>query len=216
MKLFDLFIELYKQGKHVYILAGNHDRLGQHFVYEEARQAFSLLPSTEHSSLHFIVEPRLTKIENKKIFFLPSMINLEVAKIALERASKLPSTASFPQEALIQQEAIHLQQSDNKNEQMSGLINEITLHIVRNTPDCLIIHHYYIADTVFPGQKTKFRYRDIALSGKRCDVADIQLLSGHIHQPFLRKNTLCVGSVRSTSPLEINEVKVVTHLDTKS
>jgi len=41
--LFNLFTDLYKQGKHVYVVAGNHDRIADHFVYEEARQAFNLI-----------------------------------------------------------------------------------------------------------------------------------------------------------------------------
>ena len=38
LALLDFFIELAGQDKRVYILAGNHDRLGQHFVYAEAER----------------------------------------------------------------------------------------------------------------------------------------------------------------------------------
>lgn len=33
--LFDLFLQLRKNGKNVYVLAGNHDWIGQQFVYAE-------------------------------------------------------------------------------------------------------------------------------------------------------------------------------------
>jgi UDP-2,3-diacylglucosamine pyrophosphatase LpxH len=33
-----LFIELASQGKTLYIVAGNHDWIAGHFVFEEARQ----------------------------------------------------------------------------------------------------------------------------------------------------------------------------------
>ncbi len=34
-RLFDLFLDFRQQGKNVYILAGNHDWIGQQFVYAE-------------------------------------------------------------------------------------------------------------------------------------------------------------------------------------
>ncbi len=34
-RLFDLFLSLRKSGKNVYVLAGNHDWIGQQFVYAE-------------------------------------------------------------------------------------------------------------------------------------------------------------------------------------
>ncbi|MDR0282358.1 MAG: metallophosphoesterase [Candidatus Peribacteria bacterium] len=43
LALYDLFLDLYLQGKSLYILAGNHDRLGNSFVFEEARKAFEVL-----------------------------------------------------------------------------------------------------------------------------------------------------------------------------
>jgi len=40
--LLDFFLELVREGKTVYILAGNHDRIGQHFVYEEAKRVIRM------------------------------------------------------------------------------------------------------------------------------------------------------------------------------
>ena len=33
--LFDFFLSLWNEGKNVYVLAGNHDWLNQHFIYHE-------------------------------------------------------------------------------------------------------------------------------------------------------------------------------------
>jgi UDP-2,3-diacylglucosamine pyrophosphatase LpxH len=45
--LYEFFITLLQAGKRVYVLAGNHDRLGNSFVYAEAQKAFSVLTSTQ-------------------------------------------------------------------------------------------------------------------------------------------------------------------------
>ena len=42
LQLYKLFLELFDEGKHIYILAGNHDRLGNSFVFEEAQKAFDI------------------------------------------------------------------------------------------------------------------------------------------------------------------------------
>lgn len=59
MALYHFFLELFEQKKNIYILAGNHDRLGNTFVFEEAKKAFALFKS----NIHFITEPWLTEIE---------------------------------------------------------------------------------------------------------------------------------------------------------
>lgn len=43
LALFGFFVELYKQGKSVWILAGNHDRIQEHFVFTEGKWSFDLL-----------------------------------------------------------------------------------------------------------------------------------------------------------------------------
>ncbi|MDR2416334.1 MAG: metallophosphoesterase [Candidatus Peribacteria bacterium] len=84
LALYDLFLDLYQQGKSLYILAGNHDRLGNHFVFEEAKKAFSILSSLmkgrteEGGSLHFITTPFLTEIEGRSICFLPYMLDIHL------------------------------------------------------------------------------------------------------------------------------------------
>ena len=71
-------MELYASGKQVFVLAGNHDRLGTSFVFEEGKQVFDLLQS-QHSAgkLHFITKPRLTELEGEKILFLPFCLELK-------------------------------------------------------------------------------------------------------------------------------------------
>ena len=46
LALFELFLEFYGRGKNLYILAGNHDWLGNSFVFEEGKQVFDLLQKT--------------------------------------------------------------------------------------------------------------------------------------------------------------------------
>lgn len=43
LELFELFLDLYREGRNLYILAGNHDRLGNTFVFEEGKRVFDLL-----------------------------------------------------------------------------------------------------------------------------------------------------------------------------
>ena len=42
LALLDFFIQLTQEGKTVYVLAGNHDRLGQHFAYAEAEKIIQI------------------------------------------------------------------------------------------------------------------------------------------------------------------------------
>ena len=70
--------------------------------------------------------------------------------------------------------------------------------------ELIVIHHYYTADTKFPGIKALFGYKDIALSPQWLDDTHLRLISGHIHHSFSYKNYLCIGAIWSTSPLEHN------------
>lgn len=83
----------------------------------------------------------------------------------------------------------------------------------RHDGELLVIHHYYIADTVFPGMKSRFSYKDIALSPEWLDVDRVRMISGHLHQPFITKNYLCVGSRRHTSSLESQHYKLALRID---
>jgi len=70
LQLFKKIITLAQQGKDVYILAGNHDRIQDHFVYEEAKQAFDLFGDEIHH-IHFVTEPVLKNIEGIDCLLFP-------------------------------------------------------------------------------------------------------------------------------------------------
>ena len=212
LQLYKLFLQLFDQGKNVYILAGNHDRLGNSFVFEEAQKAFNVLLHERFreitqgkGKIHFITQPLLETIENETILFLPFFLPNQTA-------NNTSTTDYKPQSEYTQ--AINgfatlLQKSNHKNEIHSGYINALLAQYIDQHPQLTIIHHYYINATAFPGQKSKFGYKDIALHESILDMPTIRLISGHLHQPFTHNNYLCTGSVRSTSSLEINQNKYV-------
>ncbi|MDO4714190.1 MAG: hypothetical protein Q4B28_06195 [bacterium] len=72
-----------------------------------------------------------------------------------------------------------------------------------------LIHHYYLNKEQFPGYRSSFAFKDIALSEQLLDVDGLKMISGHLHAPFVYKNYLCTGSVWATSPLEANQLKGV-------
>jgi len=193
LALYDLFVDLFFQWKSVYILAGNHDRLGQHFVYAEAQKAFQIISKKLDSEvwkwkIYFITEPKEFEIEWEDVFFLPYVLPwvLNVENISKQRT--------------------HLLESELKNEKLSGQINEIVWQKIQKKSNFLLIHHYYFNKTQFPGQKSKFAYKDVALSEDLFN-ANIKIISWHLHAPFVYKNYLCLGSIRSTSSLEFNQIK---------
>lgn len=203
LSLYHFFVELFEQGKSVYILSGNHDRLGSSFVFEEAQKAFSIIQKydTKHQgNLHFITQPTVVTIENQKIILFPFML-----QVPEQQPKQQPSWIKNIE---------YLATSSNKNEQISWKINNCLAALLEQYPDSLVIHHYYFNKTKFPGQKSQFSYKDIALSQELLDMPDIQFLSGHLHQAYSHKNYLCTGSVRSTSPLEINQEKFLFQYDT--
>ena len=76
--LFSFFVNLFESGKQVYILAGNHDRLWDTFVFEEAQKAFSLFEKYQTNNagqLKFITEPTIEIIENQEILFSHSLFH---------------------------------------------------------------------------------------------------------------------------------------------
>lgn len=106
--------------------------------------------------------------------------------------------------------------SKNSNERLSGEINMLLNWYIEKNPRLTVIHHYYIADTRFPGQQAIFDYKDIALCPDLLDNENIQMISGHIHMPFAYKNYLCIGSIRYTSPLEQDHHKFLCQWDVES
>jgi hypothetical protein len=200
LQLFGLFVELMQEGKSLHILAGNHDWLSGHFVYQEAqllvdasnRQKQQQV-KTATGTIDFITEPCRKQIEGEWVWFFPYNQNL--------RASDEQLAACGDYQPLIE--------SKHKGEKVSGHINTIFADFVQQCTGSnpLIVHHYYIANTPFPGQRARFSYKNIALDAKWLDDASLRLVSGHLHKPFVHQNYLCVGSVWATSPLEYNQAK---------
>lgn len=204
LALLDFFLELTEQWKSVYILAGNHDRLGQHFVYAEAEKIQSSLNSNEeggkfkiqNSSLHFITTPQIIRIESEDTFFLPYMLSWkdseELNNYIVDRVAEWQSNNSF-----------------NGNDSLDSAMSPWNYATITTMPPSklTLIHHYYVAETSFPGLKVKFTYKDLALQPRWLDDERLKLISGHIHHAFSCKNYLCLGAVRSTSPVEINQLQ---------
>lgn len=95
----------------------------------------------------------------------------------------------------------------NKNQVLSAKLHLLVQYFKSQQPDLTFIHHYYFDGVAFPGQKSKFSFRDAALSAQWLDDPDLHFISGHLHQAFAYKNYLCTGSIRATSPLEENQLK---------
>jgi len=215
LDLYDFFVSLYSQGKNLYILAWNHDRLGQHFVYAEAQKAFEIINNVSPQDsvvLRFITKPELIKIEWEQILFLPYVLQLDNSNIDIEtNRSKAQENGNLRK---LQIQIDGLKTSKNKHEQFSAQLNELVLDYVASHPKLTIIHHYYIHKTKFPWQKARFSFKDIALSETLLDYKDIKLISGHLHQAFVYQNYCCLWSVWYTSSLENNQAKYLASYDT--
>lgn len=214
LQLYKLFLELFSEGKNVYILAGNHDRLGNSFVFEEAQKAFETIINDRLEMINwigkiqFITKPKIEEIEWEKILFLPFFLASEHEEITYTpKNEKLKAISDF---------STLLEKSNHKHEAFSGYINKFLTEQIDKNPNLTIIHHYYINGTAFPGQKSKFNYKDVALNEHFLDLPDCKFISGHLHQGFTYKNYFCLGSVRSTSPLEINQNKYIFHYNTNN
>lgn len=75
LQLFELRIMLHHQGKNLYILAGNHDRIGDQFVYEQAKQSRDIINHYSTHKIYFITRPQVHHIQGQTIFFLPFVID---------------------------------------------------------------------------------------------------------------------------------------------
>ena len=196
LELYDLFLELYTQGKNLYILAWNHDRLGNTFVFEEWRKAFEILSriGDKDNEICFITKPIVKEIEWKNICFLPAMLEID--------EKDFPWIDDIKDEKYTEE-----MKSKNKNLTFSTQLNLVVERFTKKYSDLTLIHHYYVEWVAFPWQKAKFSFRDRALSQHWLDQTNLQIISWHLHQAFAYKNYLCTWSLRATSPLEINQIK---------
>ena len=115
LQLYKLFLELFDQGKDVYVLAGNHDRLGNSFVFEEAQKAFDIISSKElikgSGKIHFVTKPQLVTIEDEEILLLPFFLPNEIeANTYTPKNERLKAISDF---------ATLLEKSANKHEVFS-------------------------------------------------------------------------------------------------
>lgn len=84
-ELFDLFLSLRKEGRNVYILAGNHDRIGQQFVYAEGKKITDMIPTNSGHVLRFITSPEVHQVEGKDILFFPFSKHVSTSQSGLDR-----------------------------------------------------------------------------------------------------------------------------------
>lgn len=197
LELYDLLLERYMQWKNLYILAWNHDWLWNTFVFEEWKKAFHLLSQLNKSNnneICFITEPLIREIEGKQICFLPSMLEIDESKFPW-----LSELKDFNYNETIK--------TRNKNLIFSAQLNLLVDRFLKQYSELILIHHYYVEWVSFPGQKSKFWFKDRALSQKWLDDSNLTMISGHLHQAFAWKNYFCTGSIRASSPLESDQIK---------
>lgn len=233
LELFELFIDLFKDGKNIYVLAGNHDWIAESFVFEEAKRSFDIfndLKLWNWNKICFIDKVIKETIEWTDVLFFPFNINieklswksskndLENIQVEKEQSPKSINTlfdAPSSSWDVIGETVKQLARSQNKNEQISAKINKLLLEKINenNWKKLIVVHHYYFSDTKFPCQKSIFSFKDIALTNKFFDMENVYFVSGHLHQWFSFKNYFCTWSVWNTSPLEQNQLKFLYKLD---
>jgi hypothetical protein len=152
--------------------------------------------------MHFITEPAVHTIDGEEVLFLPYMIERLVDQPVIEKSSLQTQVQQS-----IWNQIQELSSSQHKNEQFSAYINALLLHYTLRHNKLTIIHHYYTNSIQFPGYHARFGFKDVALSEYFCDMADVRLISGHIHAPCVYKNYLCIGSIWAASSLEYNTIR---------
>lgn len=208
LELYQLFIDLYSRWKNIYVLAWNHDWISETFVYFEAQKLINIFDNNWKNKILFITEPTFEKIDWKEILFFPYNINIQADK-------------NIDYENMISVLFQELSNSSNKNEIISANINKYLYDKIiqfqkSNEKDLLVIHHYYIEWTIFPWEKARFKYKDVALSNFFLDMKNIKLISWHLHQWFTYKNYFCTWSIWNVSPLEVNQFKFLYKFDGES
>lgn len=203
LALFSFFLSLYQEGKYVYVLAGNHDRIADNFVFAEAKKAFDILWWWEKQKdlglLKFISSAEIISIEGKDCLFFPF--------------------GNITQEEFSTQHFDHLLTSSHAKERLSGKANSLLgdmIHIRREDhpwEELLVFHHRYIVNTQFPWLWARFSYKSSGLDPSFCSLDHIRLVSGHLHQSFAWEHYLCLWSIWFTSPLETNQQKYIFRYD---
>jgi len=224
LKLYSFFLELYQGWKNVYILAWNHDWLWNTFVFEEAKRTYDIIKNVFHGDdnggkIEFITQPKVEQIEWEDILFLPYCLEIGVWLSSwgsettegynLDSSLRSEWRVWWAQLIEIENTIDTLSKSQNKNEKFSAELNKLLLEYYQKYEKLTVIHHYYIEWVTFPWQRWRFYFNDIALSHLFCELEWLKLISGHLHQWFAYKNYFCTWSVRNTSPLEVNQAKML-------
>lgn len=212
LSLYTLFLELFSQWKNVYILAWNHDWIGNTFVFEEAKRTYEMISNNfvwenKWWKIEFITKPKVENIEWEDVLFLPYFLEIGESLEIASQACNDWINESFSVE--IGKTIKTLFESKKKNEIISAKVNQMLLDYVQKYSKLTVIHHYYIEWINFPWQRGRFYFNDIAISRLFCELPNIKMISGHLHQWFVYKNYLCTGSLRNTSPLEVNHIKML-------
>jgi len=204
---FDLLIDFSKNGKNIYILAWNHDYIKGHFIFAEAEKIINI-SNTEN--IKIISQPTIETIENKKVLFFPFYTRIAQEEEFIQTDKKIKAFKWKNKDLLLNLFVIAYQnwKQDNKNQKISASINLDLINFLLENKIDLLVHHFYIANTSFPGQFAKFSFKNIALSDE-IFKQDFKIVSWHLHKAFRYKNYVCVGSFWNTSPLEENDTKVI-------
>ncbi len=196
LQLYSLLIELFELGKNVYVLAGNHDWIAEHYVFEEGQKAFSF--ASWAWRLQFITEPTFLTIEWQDCLFFP---------YALLDSTEYSQESSAPYDHLLMSDHQKEQWSWRANSHLQEHISTWRISSTKQSDTLCVFHHRYHVNTSFPWQFATFSYKSPWLSDAFFEMEDIYLISWHLHKPFTYKNYLCVWSVWYTSPLEVNQCK---------
>lgn len=222
-KLLDIIIKRFHNGKNIYILAGNHDRIGSEFVYHQSAAIFNILNKHTDNQIHFITEPTITLINNKKTLFLPYMItqNFDIHDLIDNTSTNIGDLRDNLTWELssdvINQNIHHLINHKNHNHQISWLVNLTIQNTLSQYDDIDIIHHYYTADINLPAIKSRFSYSDVAIMPDWIQDNRIRnLISWHIHNSFQISRYFCAGSLRHTTGQESDQIKFLRRYDNLS
>jgi len=208
-EFFDIILKYSNNWKQIYLIAWNHDYIKWHFIFSEAEKITNL---TKIENFNIISQPTIKIIKNKKILFFPfytkiakkedfSFIDKKIKKLKNHKYKELIKSLFFI--------AYTCWKEDDKNMKISWSINlDLLSYLIENEDLEMIIHHFYIENTKFPWQFTKFSFKNIALSSEIFKF-DWKIVSWHLHNAFKYKNYTCVWSFWNTSPLEENDIKVI-------
>ena len=106
----------------------------------------------------------MREIEGENILFMPYCLDFDEKKYDEYELGK-----SILTDALLQ--------SKEKNEIQSGKINQLVQGFCKKYSNLTLIHHYYTNKEQFPGYRSSFSYKDVALSEQLLDMPGLKMIS---------------------------------------